>query len=85
MSSYDYEYDIKCRDDCEMRGCQGHKVKITGNNTSDVIVYYKDGEVDFGMDFTELAEFIKHINEMRGWVEIDEIFNDIQKEREESL
>lgn len=80
MSTYKYEYRVTCRNDCRMEGCPTHLVQIAANNTSDTLVYYNDGKIDFGMDFDELAEFIKHVHEMRGWVEIDNLFAELEEE-----
>lgn len=74
MSIHKADYRIRCWNDCQMSGCPGHTIRIEANNTSNALAYYKDGAVKFGMDFDELAAFIKEVHNMRHWVEIDNIF-----------
>lgn len=85
MSSVKQEYIIKCWNDCEMSGCPGHTIKIEANNTSNALLYTKDGETKFGMDFDELAAFIKEVHRMRHWVEIDRLFKDLAQKPEEDV
>jgi hypothetical protein len=63
-----------------MSGCPGHTIKIEANNTSDALVYYKDGDLKFGMDFDELDAFIKAVYKMRHWVEIERTFKELGDE-----
>lgn len=79
MSNHKDEYTIKCWDDCRMEGCPGHKIQIKANNTSNTLLYSKDGEIVFGMDFDELDAFVKAVHKMRYWVEIDNTFNELKK------
>lgn len=77
MSSYKVTYKISCWNDCRQSGCPAHPIKIEANNTSNHLVYYKDDEIKFGMDFDELIAFVKEIHKMRGWVEIDRLFKEL--------
>jgi hypothetical protein len=78
MSQFTQEYKIKCWNDCRMEGCPGHSIKIEANNTSNALLYTKDGDIKFGMDFDELIEFVISVHKMRGWVEIDSLFKELE-------
>lgn len=82
MSSIREEYRIKCWNDCQMSGCPGHDITIEANNTSNALVYTKDGEIKFGMDFDELAEFVHSVHGMRHWVEIDNLFRNLDQPKD---
>lgn len=85
MGKHNDAYTIKCWNDCQMSGCPGHSIQIEANNTSNALVYYKDGEIKFGMDFDELDAFIKAVHEMRHWVEIDRTFRELAQSIKEDL
>lgn len=77
MSNHKAEYTVKCWNDCQWGGCPSHTIKIDANNTSNALIYYKDGVIKFGMDFDELSTFVKEVHNMRHWVEIDRLFNEL--------
>lgn len=79
MSTYTADYMIKCWNDCQMSGCPSHRIEIAFNNTSDSLLYKKDDEIKFSMDIDELSAFVDRLKDMRGAIEIDRIFENIEK------
>ncbi|MBP9839978.1 MAG: hypothetical protein KBC44_03330 [Candidatus Pacebacteria bacterium] len=77
MSSHQSDYWVKCRDDCITSGCPSHQINLQANNTTDTLSYTKGGKVLFSMDFDELKQFIEEIYDMRYWVEVEKIFNEL--------
>lgn len=53
MATLKNEMDYRCFEDCKQWGCQGHKMEVTIQNTSEALLVYKDGELWFGADPNE--------------------------------